>query len=83
MRAAGWTAVKGRGIQAAYLYVRSGKSIEGGVEGVDYFAGDDAFATWWLREGRAQAGPDENDEQNSKVLRSPFLQHHQLMSYHT
>jgi hypothetical protein len=62
MRALEWSAVKGRGLQASYLYVRAGCSIDGGVEGRDYFAGDDSFAAWWLSEGRRLAPQDDDDD---------------------
>jgi hypothetical protein len=48
MRAAGWVAVKGRGLQSGWVYARNRNSVTNGVEGVDYFVRDLAFGRWWL-----------------------------------
>lgn len=47
-RLEGWHAIRGRGLQSAYIYVRSGTTTEEGEEGRDYLVGDDAFSRWWI-----------------------------------
>lgn len=48
MRVSGWTAQRGRGLQAPHVYLRPGSSVGECVDAVGYFVGDDAFAIWYL-----------------------------------
>jgi Transposase IS4 len=57
MRKEGWFAVRGRGLQEGYIYVRANSSVGSGVSGVDYFVGDIAFANWWI----SQQNADDQD----------------------
>lgn len=73
-RSNGWHAVKGRGLQVAYVYVRPGVSIENGVEGRDFFVGDGAFSSWRLANrvigiaASAQDVPDEVSESLTNLV---------------
>lgn len=46
MREKGWTVRKGKGLQSSFVYMRE-KTMKG-VEGIDYFIGEDAFARRYI-----------------------------------